>query len=369
MKFLRFVADYENQPDLWQPHASSPFPDFMTSQFHLSPTLQTSLLALTLSLEAPRKTTTEFALPRIARHLRSIGVFGPGFGAVLAKWGGGSEIAQVACRAGAVGGGVYVLGKGVEGIKLVSPELAESETQDEPAGRPLMEVSLSGGETVKTQWAVGTEDDIPSNTISVGIAPEQSEKSADIATACSITVVSSTLASLFPITAEGGPTPAGAVIVFPSGSLTASADKVDRDEEPPVYIIAHSSDTGECPSGQCVLYSSTSLAGQKGQASLDQAIERLLEHERDADVPKVLWSLRYIQSGLSPASPSVLAGDQQAPRNVLLFPHSSLDVVFDDGMINKVKEAWERIMGDDDTSSFMQFEEREGLGAEMSDDE
>ena len=41
-------------------------------------------------------------------------MFDPGFGSVISKWSGLVEIAQVACRAGAVGGGVYVLNKGFE---------------------------------------------------------------------------------------------------------------------------------------------------------------------------------------------------------------------------------------------------------------
>ena len=86
-------------------------------------------MALALSSAHPSQTATEYALPRIARHLRSIGVFGPGFGAVIPKWGGLSEVSQVSCRACAVGGGVYVLGKGVAPATDSAPETTDKGTK------------------------------------------------------------------------------------------------------------------------------------------------------------------------------------------------------------------------------------------------
>ena len=47
-------------------------------------------------------------------HLVSVGVHGPGFAAVYPKFGGMSEACQIACRASAVAGGVYMLGEGVD---------------------------------------------------------------------------------------------------------------------------------------------------------------------------------------------------------------------------------------------------------------
>lgn len=60
------------------------------------------------------KTLIFYALSRIYRYLTSVGLFDPGFGLVISKWGGLIEIAQVAYRAGAVGDRVYVLNKGFE---------------------------------------------------------------------------------------------------------------------------------------------------------------------------------------------------------------------------------------------------------------
>ena len=220
MKFLRFIAEYEEQTESWDEHLQQSFSDFLLEKFKIATHMQGLLLALALSQSSSSQTTTEFALPRIARHLRSIGVFGPGFGAVIPKWGGLAEISQVSCRACAVGGGVYVLGKGLA---------SDTEAAAKPDGD--VKLRLKDGEAVSAQWVVGGS----------------SSKAASDSYCKSVTIVSNPLTPLFPPIAEEAPAPASAVVVFPSGSLSLD----DSDEElPPVHIFVHSSDTGECPAGQ-----------------------------------------------------------------------------------------------------------------------
>ena len=216
MKFLRFVQTYEEQHEVWDDEAEKPFPDFLQQKFGLPPSSHGALLALTLGSEPPQQITTAAALPKIARHFRSIGTFGPGFGAVLPKWGGLAEIAQVACRAGAVGGGVYVLKKGIR---------STSTTED-----GTVELVLSDDEKITASWLIGCSDDFPSGfsqAVTSGLTR-------------SISIVTPALAELFPPTSEGGVTPAGAVVAIPSSV----------SDEPPVHIIAHSHESGECPSSQ-----------------------------------------------------------------------------------------------------------------------
>jgi RAB protein geranylgeranyltransferase component A len=201
MKFLRFIGEYEDQPEVWEDHRQQPFAVFLSKQFKVPASLQSALMALTLSAAPSKQTTTAYALPRIARHLRSIGVFGAGFGAVIPKWGGLAEISQVSCRACAVGGGVYVLGKGID----------------------------------------------PSSSSAAGIVGGTTSTTPEESYCRSMSIVSSPLAPLFPPLAEDTPPPASAVVVFPSGSLSMTA--LDEDL-PPVHILVHSSDTGECPTGQ-----------------------------------------------------------------------------------------------------------------------
>lgn len=216
VKFLRFVQNYEEQPEVWESDAENPFPEFLQQKFGLPPSSHGALIALTLVSDPPQNITTGFALPKIARHLRSFGVFGPGFAAVLPKWGGLAEISQVACRAGAVGGGVYVLNRGIDSVGSPSD------------GK--VELVLSEGEKVSTAWLAGCSDDIPS----------ERQPSTTEGIAKSISIISSSLPTLFPPTSEGGVIPAGAVIVVPSVT----------PEELPVHIIVHSHESGECPASQ-----------------------------------------------------------------------------------------------------------------------
>lgn len=220
MKFLKFVIDHENQPEMWKDMAEEPLSTFLASRFQLPDSMQKFILALTLSLNEPSQTSVDYSLPRVARHLTSIGIFGPGFGSVVPKWGGGAEMAQVACRAGAVGGAVYVLGTGVAAVQSDAVELV-----------------LTNGETVKTTSYVCSQQSTTS-TESVHHTTMVSR---------SITVASTNMADLFRTTVEGTPMGAVAVVAFPVGSLMVGGESSSY----PVYIMAHSSETGECPHDQC----------------------------------------------------------------------------------------------------------------------
>lgn len=220
MKFIKFVVDFENQTDVWEAYADTPFTEFLASQFQLPPSMQTYLVALTLSLEPPAVTSVRYALSRIARHLTSIGVFGPGFGAVVPKWGGGAEIAQVACRAGAVGGAVYVLGTGISGADTGATDVS---------------LTLTNDEAVQAAYYISSQDkakEINSD------APAVSKV---------IAVVSSDLSSLFVSTVEGAPVAAVAVVAFPADAVVVDGESSSL----PIFVMVHSSDSGGCPQGQC----------------------------------------------------------------------------------------------------------------------
>ena len=250
MKFLKLATDTESHATLLEAWGSKPFPDFLESHLGIPPRLQAPLLALTTSPHPPAKTRTSYALPRIHRHLTSVGIFGPGFGSVIPKWGGLAEIAQVACRASAVGGGVYVLKKGFD----MSEDLRQSPfgTGEAPLGEEsqLSTVRLEGGEDIKTNWIVGSTWDLPSQ-----FGADNIEYATPVYLSRSINIISSPLSQLFPPPAEGAPPPAGAIVVFPTGSLELENETLEpqspTDGLPPVYLMIHSSDTGECPVGQC----------------------------------------------------------------------------------------------------------------------
>jgi RAB protein geranylgeranyltransferase component A len=216
MKFLKFVLNYESSPqlELWQPHADAPLTTLLQQEFKMDAELQTYIVTLTLSLDG--KITTKDGLAVIRRHLSSMGVYGPGFAALYPKWGGLSEIAQVSCRAGAVGGAVYMLGTGIETMEKAEEEI---------------KLQLTSGDTVKTRLLVRADEN----------ASDQTGVSRLVA------VIASPLTSQFEAIVEGAPRPAVTVIAFPAGSLSTAAGKAS---EFPVYLSAHSSDTGECPVGQ-----------------------------------------------------------------------------------------------------------------------
>ncbi len=245
MRFLKLAADPETHTSVLEEWGEKAFPDFLESHLKIPTRLQAPLIALTLSPNTPAETLTSYALPRIHRHLTSIGMFGSGFGSVVPKWGGLAEIAQVACRAGAVGGGVYVLKRGFE---------TDEDPDQQPLGRQglrvdentrMVTVRLEGGEDVKTRWIVGSSWDLPPL-----IQKNSSEDPLPPYVARSITIVSGSLSQLFPPPVEGAPPPAGAVVVFPTGCMSIKSGNCKTDSQP-VYLLVHSSDTGECPAGQC----------------------------------------------------------------------------------------------------------------------
>ncbi|KAJ9623169.1 Rab proteins geranylgeranyltransferase component A [Taxawa tesnikishii (nom. ined.)] len=319
MKFLRFVGVYEEKPEIWQPHEDTPFPQFLSEQFNLPAASHGPLLALALSPNPPDSTTTGFALPRIARHLRSIGLFGPGFGAVIPKWGGLSEVAQVACRSGAVGGAVYVLNKSIE--KLVQNE--PNGSAEEQAERKTLRVSLNEGEVVTTDYVIGSAEELPAEqpAFTLGRTPSTST-----VVVRSISVVSSPLGSLFP-----------------------RLRKEDLTQ------------LGLCSVCNC------RTRGDVGFNLLTHAVTALLDGVGEQPAPKVLWSLRYEQRFGVPSSVATNAG----PDRIMKFAEGDLDLSFDDSVVDQVKEAWRRIMGDAavEAGEFMQFQDRQAEAGDEDEEE
>ncbi|KAL6854248.1 GDP dissociation inhibitor domain-containing protein [Trichoderma novae-zelandiae] len=223
MKFLKFVLDYTSEPqtDVWKPHADDSLASFLAAEFKLEPDLQAYVTTLTLSLDG--NITTEAGLAAIHRHITSMGVFGPGFAAVYPKWGGLSEIAQVGCRAGAVGGAVYMLGVGIKDVQKASS------TAEMPEALDLV---LSNDMPVR------------SRTLVKGLGrPARESRRLSRLTA----IVNSSLPTLFEAVSEG-PAPAVAVVAIPAGTRLGEDG---ASTACPIYALAHSSDTGECPRGQC----------------------------------------------------------------------------------------------------------------------
>lgn len=240
MKFLRSVL-VEPRPET---HSES-VPPLSTQDtlHHLARSLQRPILALSLSYDSAGAIKTTSIVPRVRRHMRSIGAFGPGFGAVMPKYGGGAEIAQVACRASAVGGAIYVLGRGLKKISDSTDNSAEGEM----SRGELISLELSDGDSVKARFVTGCLEDFPTDMPRGPLIKSNNDL---LQMVHSISIVSSPLEKLFPQTSESGPVPAGAVVVY-------AGDEDDPSQEDsilkriPIYMIIHSSESGECPTGQC----------------------------------------------------------------------------------------------------------------------
>ena len=219
MKFLKFVLDLESEQNesLWKENEHRPLVEFLESKFSLDSDLRSYVVTLTLSLDG--KISVGAGLKAINRHLKSMGVFGAGFAAVYPKWGGLSEVAQVGCRACAVGGSVYMLGVGISGVQ-----------QSPKSGK--LEVSLTNDLTVST-----------AKLVRAGPASGTGLRVGRL-----VAIVDSPLPSMFQVVVEDAPTPCAAVVAFPAGTV------IGEDGSPsefPIYALVHSSDTGECPVGQC----------------------------------------------------------------------------------------------------------------------
>ncbi|RFN46870.1 hypothetical protein FIE12Z_8899 [Fusarium flagelliforme] len=289
MKFLKFVLDFNSEPqiDTWQPHADEELAQFLASEFKLDAALQSYIITLTLSHDG--KISVKDGLTAISRHLTSMGVFGPGFAAVYPKWGGLSEVAQVGCRAAAVGGAIYMLGSGIK-------DLQRPESDKAP-----LELSFTNGIDVKAKLVIqGAETTDPNG-------PRISRLTA---------VTKLDMSSLFEIPTEGAPVPAVAVIAFPAGSVSEG----ESSSEFPIYAMVHSSDTGECPSGQYVASPIYQLYYEQGDGTKSLSID----------------------------------------GNIATFSSTPQGLAFDDSILDTVHEAWEFVnSGSADALEYMVFEDRE----------
>lgn len=102
------------------------------------------------------------------------------------------------------------------------------------------------------------------------------------------------------------------------------------------------------------IYASTLLPGPAGYGLLDRALEKL-SGTFEEPKPIILWSLRYAQH--YPSSDASKATDVAKDGGIINFAESSVDLAFDDGVLEDVRRAWTNITGE--TNGFMQFEDRE----------
>ena len=112
-----------------------------------------------------------------------------------------------------------------------------------------------------------------------------------------------------------------------------------------------------------MIYSSTVSCSEENEEAdvqrLDSAVAGLLAASPFSNFrPEILWSLKYRVQGRSIDSDATPVISSQSGR-VLVFPVASVDPVFDDSILEGVKDAWKRILGDEaEKTEFLKFGER-----------
>lgn len=104
-----------------------------------------------------------------------------------------------------------------------------------------------------------------------------------------------------------------------------------------------------------------------GAILLSKAVQTFLATIPEDPQPEVLWSLEYTEQYTFPVLPNSRA-EKSPPgpsSRIILLPDLSPNLVVDDSLLDNIKDAWERIVGEEKGDGFMVFEDREGL----SDDE
>lgn len=104
-----------------------------------------------------------------------------------------------------------------------------------------------------------------------------------------------------------------------------------------------------------------------GATLLSNAIQKFLATIPEDPQPELLWSLDYTKQYTVPVLPTSRAGESSpgSSSQLILLPDLSPNLILDDSLLENIKDAWERIVGEEKGDGFMVFEDREGL----SDDE
>ena len=95
------------------------------------------------------------------------------------------------------------------------------------------------------------------------------------------------------------------------------------------------------------------MSGRDGFALLQKAVDSLLSAHDVSPSPTILWSVEYQQQASS--------GSETLPTDtdhIVRFPAPSMDLSFDDAVLDNVKEVWQKIVGDD-AGEFLVFQDRE----------
>ncbi|KAG6853708.1 hypothetical protein C0991_002124 [Blastosporella zonata] len=317
MRFLKFTAgDFENQKE-FEGADKMTFADYLTNVFALKEDLQSALVFALAFCFSPNEPAVP-ALHRTRRYLLSIGRYGSS-AFLVGHYGGVGEIAQGFCRASAVCGGVYVLGRRITSITHSSTTSSNdnASNEDEPTSQRYSVTLDDFPDTLTSHVIISSASRLPPHISHLAkhlIGPDvehNSTASLSVARGIAIidrgivfppTVTSSTIKdededSPDPATEPRPPTPLDAgVIVFPPSSITGGS----TDAAATVLVTGES--TMSTPRGKWILYIALPLSTPVTESS---SAEELLRPYLDATLALAV--------GPAPSSPSIPSDASPSP--------------------------------------------------------
>ncbi|KAL4067295.1 GDP dissociation inhibitor-domain-containing protein [Scleroderma yunnanense] len=257
MRFLMFAAEqYESSPE-FQDKGRGLFLDFLRQAFSLSENLvETVAFALAYCTSSDEPTSS--ALTRVQSCLRSTGRYGPS-PFLVSYYGGSGELAQGFCRAAAVNGGVYILGRRITNITFNDPSLSRDTN-----GGHRYTLELDGfPEPLHASCLLSSLPHIP-DRLRWRIVPDLPEPSYGQPFPCrvarGIVILDGVISP--PCSAdEESQTEQGSdslIMVFPPASIKGGSDVSS------VQVLTVASGTMCAPPGKSIIYLSMSLDDQEG---------------------------------------------------------------------------------------------------------
>jgi RAB protein geranylgeranyltransferase component A len=154
--------------------------------------------------------------------LTGFGVYG-GFPIIVPLYGGGGELSQAFCRSAAVKGATYILGRDIQHISM----------------------DLTNEYPLKVDFTVSESDELHTVRCKNVVRLADLSQSDCVEITRSIAVIEGIFDSLFVPDAQYSD---AAMMIIPP-------ETVREEQKMPIQIIVHGGGIGECPIGQCILYS------------------------------------------------------------------------------------------------------------------
>jgi Rab proteins geranylgeranyltransferase component A len=228
-----------------------------SSEYSLPDSLRNTI-QYAIALSSTGEISAVDALRAIRRHLMGFGVYG-GFPTIVPMHGGGGELSQAFCRAAAVKGATYILGREIQQVSIDST----NNRFDHP---------------VNIQFNVPDTEEMPTARCKNLVRQRQPEASDCVAITRTVTAVEGIFHELLGAEEQHGE---ALLIIVPPGV-------VNPEQHTPVQMIIHGDGIGECPQGQCtstafssvmvgIIYCSTQASGETALEYCSRAQEMIIE--------------------------------------------------------------------------------------------